>query len=244
MTIPWERGGYRGEVALRVITSGEKPFAILADGPEGRFLLPPVVEDLAGNVIEGCSPLVWILTYGAAVEIPVLRNCTSGDLAEIDQRLAALRDQHGARPWPPLDRRDDPQPPGGLRGRIGRLRRDLRPGPLPPCLDAAAGGPAVRAATSAGGKAAAPRHRCTSDQMPGQAARGGRFQAGAACGGRASPGGHLDGIDERIAQLSRKYASGGQDGNEGGRACKPPGAAVAPAGSRANSSPRIWGAVS
>jgi hypothetical protein len=98
-----------------------------------------------------------------------------------------LRDQHGAQPWPPLDRRDDPQPPGGLRGRIGRLRRDLRPGPLPPCLDAATEGPAVRAATSAGGKAAAPRHRCTSDQMPGQATRGGRFQAGAARGGRASP---------------------------------------------------------
>ncbi len=126
-------GGRDDGVMLRVITSGGVPFAILADGPHGRLLLPPVVTDLAANVIEGRDELAWIVDCGLEVEIPMVRNCTPGELAAIDRRLAALRDELGARPWPPLDPRGDPCPAGGgLRGPIGRLRPQLGPEVQPP----------------------------------------------------------------------------------------------------------------
>jgi len=109
---------------LQMIRLNGEPFAILsipcdpgrllrgepAAAPEACYLLPPVVFDLAGNVIEGLEALVAITSAGIPAEIPVLYNKTPGDLAEIDQRLAALRDHFGARPRPPLDPRDDPAP--------------------------------------------------------------------------------------------------------------------------------------
>jgi len=70
---------------------------------EERRLLPPVVVDLAGRVVEG-EDLFLAIAWGGLVdgEIPYLVNKDIGDLAEIDQRLAALRDRFGAQPWPPL----------------------------------------------------------------------------------------------------------------------------------------------
>jgi hypothetical protein len=128
---PDNRGG---AVTLRVITSGGRPFAVLAEGPDGRFLLPPVIYDPSGNVIEGHQQLMPIAGYCDGAEIPALHVRTSGELAAIDQQLAALRDQLCAQPWPPLDSRDDPRPPGAcqLRGRIGRLNQKLGPEPQAP----------------------------------------------------------------------------------------------------------------
>jgi hypothetical protein len=79
-----------------------KPFAILEEGPRGRYLLPPLVCDLAGNVIAGREMLFSVFAYRVGLEIPVVRNCVPGDLAEIDRRLTALRESLDAQPWPPV----------------------------------------------------------------------------------------------------------------------------------------------
>jgi hypothetical protein len=112
-----------------MIAAGGGLVAVLAEGPGGCFLLPPVITDQAGRLIEGHAVLrlAW---WGFAVEIPVLRACRPGQLAVVDQRLAGLRDELGAQPWPRLDPADDP---GGclLRGPIGRPHRRLAPPPGP-----------------------------------------------------------------------------------------------------------------
>jgi hypothetical protein len=89
---------------MTMIRDAGAPFAILARLPDGTsYILPALIFDLAGRLIEGRDELLLILGGGYGVEIPVLRNCVPGDLAEIDQRLAALRDRYGALPWPPAE---------------------------------------------------------------------------------------------------------------------------------------------
>src|SRR5215475_4937994 len=94
-----------GVALVRVITSSGQPFAVLAEGPRGRFLLPPVIRDLAGNLVETPARVARIVGCRPGVQIPVVQVGKLGDLASIDQRLTGLRIELGAQPWPPLDPR-------------------------------------------------------------------------------------------------------------------------------------------
>jgi hypothetical protein len=116
---------------LRVVAYRGQPYAVLAECLAGRFLLPPAVQDLAGNVVDGPVWVAGIDPCSLGIELPVVRVRTVGELAAVDQRLAALRSDVGAQPWPLLDPRDDPGlgGPCQLRGRIGRP--NLRLGAVP-----------------------------------------------------------------------------------------------------------------
>jgi hypothetical protein len=46
--------------------------------------------------------IVEILDQGPNVEIPVLHARGPSDLARLDPRLAQLREEYGAHPWPPI----------------------------------------------------------------------------------------------------------------------------------------------
>ena len=69
--------------------------AILVHGQDGDYLVPPVVRDSEGNILMGHEVLEAIVQSGVAVELPVIENCTVGKLAEIDSRLAQIRDSLG-----------------------------------------------------------------------------------------------------------------------------------------------------
>jgi hypothetical protein len=93
----------------RIIIRDGAPFAMLIDDPKlGRYLVPPIVLDDQGNVIEGHDALsamhqagvqiestdggVWKgrTPGGAKVVHPYLTDRMPGDLAQIDQVMAQL----------------------------------------------------------------------------------------------------------------------------------------------------------
>ena len=69
--------------------------ALLVHDDEGGYLVPPVVLDPEDNVVMGLDVLEAIRRSGRPIEVPVVRNCTPGQLAELDQRLARVRDELG-----------------------------------------------------------------------------------------------------------------------------------------------------
>jgi hypothetical protein len=101
-----------------IVDSGE-PFALLVEGQSGMYLVPPIVLDGDGNVIEGHEVLeamrqagvkiestdsgVWSghTPGGAEVQHPVLTGRTTADLAAIDQRMALISDKLGIPIGPP-----------------------------------------------------------------------------------------------------------------------------------------------
>jgi hypothetical protein len=93
--------GRRMATSLRMVTADGSPFAILAECQDGRYLIPPLVVGPDGDA-NVPDEIADILDQGPLVEIPVLHVRGAGDLAWIDQTLAVLRDEHDARPWPPL----------------------------------------------------------------------------------------------------------------------------------------------
>jgi hypothetical protein len=94
-------------MSMRMLRDEGEPFAILLEGEDPttggqvRYVLPPLVLDPDGRAIAGEEELQLILLGEFSTEIPILRNRRPGDLAVIDQRLAALREEYQALSWPP-----------------------------------------------------------------------------------------------------------------------------------------------
>jgi hypothetical protein len=106
----------------RIIIRDGAPFAMLIDDPKlGRYLVPPIVLDDQGNVIEGHDALsamhqagvqiestdggVWKgrTPGGAKVVHPYLTDRMPGDLAQIDQVMAQLSGAFGMPIGPPVE---------------------------------------------------------------------------------------------------------------------------------------------
>jgi hypothetical protein len=60
-----------------------------------HYLVPPIVRDPDGNVIQGQEVLEAIALSGTTVTMPVVESATSGDLAEIDQKMQHISEQLG-----------------------------------------------------------------------------------------------------------------------------------------------------
>ena len=97
-----------------------QPFAVLIEGgPEGSYLMPPIVLDHDGNIIDGHEILaamnqagvtiesatggVWTgrTALGTRVQHPYLTGKTPADLAEIDQVMAGISSRLGVPIGPP-----------------------------------------------------------------------------------------------------------------------------------------------
>lgn len=79
----------------RIIEWGGKPFALLVEGDNGPYLVPPIVIDADGGVIEGREILAAVVESGVTIEHPIMRGATVADLAEIDQRMARISEDLG-----------------------------------------------------------------------------------------------------------------------------------------------------
>ena len=82
-----------------VIESDGRPVATLVTGPEQRFLVPPVVLDPAGQLLQGEHVLQAIVDTGVGMELPQLGNAGPGDLAVIDRQVAAISMKLGIPVW-------------------------------------------------------------------------------------------------------------------------------------------------
>lgn len=75
-----------------------KPFALLVETDEGDFLVPPIVLDDAGNVVEGRETrenLEYVVQSGVEIGLPVVHGANPGTMAEVDQRMALISKQLG-----------------------------------------------------------------------------------------------------------------------------------------------------
>lgn len=80
----------------RIVEWDGEPFALLMESDiDGTYLIPPVVLDAHGAPIEGREVLEAIVASNVAVPLPVIRNASASDLAEIDQRMQKLSDELG-----------------------------------------------------------------------------------------------------------------------------------------------------
>lgn len=87
-------------MARRIMWDG-KPFALLVEGDDGPFLVPPIVFNEEGEPVEGREVLAAIVLAGVAVKHPVVRGASVADLAEIDQRMARISEELGVPIGPP-----------------------------------------------------------------------------------------------------------------------------------------------
>ena len=104
----------------QIIIMDGQPFAILIEGgPEGSYLMPPIVLDHDGNIIDGHEILaamsqagvtldsagdgIWTgrTALGTTVQHPYLTGKAPADLAEIDQAMASISRQLGVPIGPP-----------------------------------------------------------------------------------------------------------------------------------------------
>lgn len=67
--------------------------ALLVDGIEGRYLVPPIVFGHNGELLMGREVLLAIAEAGMNVDVPVFRNCTPAMLADLEQQLARVSEQ-------------------------------------------------------------------------------------------------------------------------------------------------------
>jgi len=74
---------------------GGQPFAALVESLDVKYLVPPIVLDEHGNVVQGRELLAAIIETGTAIEHPVVVGATPAALAEIDQRMARLSETLG-----------------------------------------------------------------------------------------------------------------------------------------------------
>jgi hypothetical protein len=79
-------------VTSRRIEWGGEWIATLVEGPGGKALVEPVVLDPDGTVLMGAEVLAAIEQSGVSVEHPVIGHCTAAQLAELEQRLAHVRE--------------------------------------------------------------------------------------------------------------------------------------------------------
>lgn len=69
--------------------------ALLIHGEDGDYLAPPVVFDDRGEIVMGREVLAAVSESGESIEHPVIRGCTPGQLAELEQFLAEVRERLG-----------------------------------------------------------------------------------------------------------------------------------------------------
>lgn len=81
----------------RMIEWDGKPLALLVETEDGSYLVPPVVKNTDGVVIQGQEVLQAIVDTGIGAELPVVFNASPGDLAEIDRRVAHVAAKLGVR---------------------------------------------------------------------------------------------------------------------------------------------------
>jgi hypothetical protein len=68
---------------------------VLIESPEGDFLVPPIVQDETGRLMQGREVLAAVVEVEVTVKHPVVYAATAVDLAEIDQRRARISDELG-----------------------------------------------------------------------------------------------------------------------------------------------------
>jgi hypothetical protein len=82
-------------MTARRIEWGGEWIATLVEGAGGRVLVEPIVSGPDGTILMGAEVLEAIRQSGVAVEHPVIRHCTPGQLAELEHRLAHVRGGSG-----------------------------------------------------------------------------------------------------------------------------------------------------
>ncbi len=79
----------------RVIEVEGQPFALLVDGANGQYIVPPVVFDTDDKLIMGFEILEVIKRTKLPINVPIYRNVGPADLAWIDRTLAAISKDFG-----------------------------------------------------------------------------------------------------------------------------------------------------
>ena len=74
---------------------GEVIAVVVEVDGESPYLVEPIVFDEDDNVVMGREVLAAVVESGTTVQHPVLRGYTPGRLAELEQRLARVRDTLG-----------------------------------------------------------------------------------------------------------------------------------------------------
>jgi hypothetical protein len=69
--------------------------AMLLDTDDGPLLVEPIVFDQDGNVVMGREVLAAQVETGQTIPHPILRDYTPGQVAELEQRLAHIRETLG-----------------------------------------------------------------------------------------------------------------------------------------------------
>lgn len=92
---PYDSGPNDGPVKATPIEWDGEWFATLIESPDAKYLVPPVVVDESGKVIEGRELLAAIIETGTTIEHPVVVSATPAALAEIDQRMARISEALG-----------------------------------------------------------------------------------------------------------------------------------------------------
>lgn len=85
----------------RIIEWDGQPFALLIEKDDGSYLVPPVVIDAEGQVVQGRETLEAIKATGTTVQLPVVQDATPGALADIDRRMATIAERLGVPIGPP-----------------------------------------------------------------------------------------------------------------------------------------------
>jgi len=68
-------------MTARLIEWDDQPFTLLIESPSGSYLVPPIVFNRDGEVVQGADVLEAIVASDTSVMMPVHRGCESGDLA-------------------------------------------------------------------------------------------------------------------------------------------------------------------
>ena len=80
----------------RRITWDDTEIALLITGGEdGDYIVPAIVLDDEGRVMEGREVLEAIAQSGRPFEMPTIRGTDPGRLAELDQQIARVSEQLG-----------------------------------------------------------------------------------------------------------------------------------------------------
>jgi hypothetical protein len=86
----------------RIVEWDGEPFALLVETETESYLVPPIVIDADGNVVEGVEVLAAIVEADRTVPVPTVSGATPGELAEIDRRMAHLSNELGVPIGPSL----------------------------------------------------------------------------------------------------------------------------------------------
>jgi len=85
----------------RIVEWQGQPFALLVEGATGDYLVPPIIRDKAGRVVEGAEVLEAVAESGRTVPLPVIEGAGPEVLAMVDQAMAELSAKLGVPIGPP-----------------------------------------------------------------------------------------------------------------------------------------------